>query len=479
MSKGGALDDRILVLAPAGRDAALALSILEERKLEGAVCASLEILCDELGRGAGAVVVTEEALATADLRRLSAWIDAQPPWSDMPFVVLTRRGGDLSSNPPALRLMEVLGNVSFLERPFHPTSLVSLAQVALRARRRQLQTREHLDRQVMMTAELDHRVKNMLAVIQALVLRTSDGAQTLDEFSDNLRGRIHAMTETHRLLSESHWEGAELGAIVKGELAAYRSEDSANVEVNGPDVLLRPRAAAAVSMALHELATNAAKYGAFSTTEGRVEVEWERLDADRGLRLRWAESGGPAVATPSRRGFGSRAIEQALGYEMNGSVRLEFRPGGVSCEVVLPAGEIVRAARTSRPGPAPSREPPAEAEPGRRVLVVEDSALVALEVVDAVKELGWSVVGPANRLRDALALAQSERLDGAVLDINLDGDFVYPVAEVLQNRDVPFVFASGYGSRSVVPQRFHDAPLVEKPFRTESLQATMARAFRR
>jgi len=471
-------DDRVLVLAPGGRDAALALSILRERSIRGMACSDLDSLCGELNRGAGAVVVTEEALATTDLRRLSAWLDAQPPWSDMPFVVLTRRGGDLSSNPPALRLMDMLGNVSFLERPFHPTSLVSLAQVALRARRRQLQTREHLDRQLMMTAELDHRVKNMLAVIQALVLRTGDGAQSLEEFSENLRGRIHAMTQTHRLLSESQWEGAELRAIVESELAAYRSGDGDNVEVGGPNVLLKPRAAAAVSMALHELATNAAKYGAFSTRRGHVEVVWEREDDGR-LGLRWTEAGGPPVVAPTRRGFGTRAIEQALGYELNGAVRLEFRPGGVSCEVAVPAEEIARGLAAAKPAPPPADERPPPAVAGRRVLVVEDSALVALEVVEAVTRLGWRVVGPAKRLGEALALARTEPLDGAVLDINLNGDFVYPVAEVLQNRGVPFVFASGYVGRSIMPTRFHGAPLVEKPFRADGLQATMAKTFAR
>jgi len=478
VNRSPAFDDRVLVLAPGGRDAALALSILRERGIRGIACPDLDSLCGELSRGAGAVVVTEEALATTDLRRLSAWLDAQPPWSDMPFVVLTRRGGDLSSNPPALRLMDMLGNVSFLERPFHPTSLVSLAQVALRARRRQLQTREHLDRQLMMTAELDHRVKNMLAVIQALVQRTGDGAQSLEEFSENLRGRIHAMTQTHRLLSESHWEGAELRAIVESELAAYRSGDGDNVEVGGPNVLLKPRAAAAVSMALHELATNAAKYGAFSTRRGHVEVVWEREDDGR-LGLRWTEAGGPPVVAPTRRGFGTRAIEQALGYELNGAVRLEFRPGGVSCEVAVPAEEIARGLAAAKPAPPPADERPPPAVAGRRVLVVEDSALVALEVVEAVTRLGWRVVGPAKRLGEALALARTEPLDGAVLDINLNGDFVYPVAEVLQNRGVPFVFASGYVGRSIMPTRFHGAPLVEKPFRADGLQATMAKTFAR
>jgi two-component sensor histidine kinase len=396
----------------------------------------------------------------------------------MPFVVLTRRTGDLSRNPAALRLMELLGNVSFLERPFHPTTFVSMLQVALRARGRQLQTREHLDRQLLLTAELDHRVKNMLAVIQALVLRTTAGAQSLDDFASNLGGRINAMSQTHSLLSESHWEGAGLGAIIESELAAYRSEDGANVEIRGPEVLLRPRAAAAVSMAIHELATNAAKYGAFSANDGRVLVEWTLAHGEEQLTMRWAESGGPPVREPRRRGFGTSVIERALVYELNGSATLEFQPGGVVCQLAIPTGQLARGGgATARP--ASSIEAPPWSSRVRRVLVVEDSAFVAMDVVEAVSGLGWRVVGPVNRLPDALNLAQSEPLDGAVLDINLDGDFVYPVAEVLQGRGVPFVFASGYVGRSIVPSRFHDAPLVEKPFKTEGLQAAMRQTFAR
>jgi PAS domain S-box-containing protein len=135
------ISERALVLAPLGRDASIAVAILAEAGVEGAACASLAALIGELESGAGLVVVTEEALANADLAPLSDWLQRQEEWSDLPFVLLTRHGGGLERNPAAQRHLDVLGNVTFLERPFHPTTLVSLVRSALRGRRRQYQAR--------------------------------------------------------------------------------------------------------------------------------------------------------------------------------------------------------------------------------------------------------------------------------------------------------------------------------------------------
>lgn len=138
------ISERALVLAPRGRDAGVAVAMLAEAGIEARACASLGQLVTELDRGVGIVVVTEEALATADLHPLVAWLRAQEEWSDLPFVLLTLRGGGLERNPAAARHLEVLGNVTFLERPFHPTTLVSLARAALRGRRRQYEARSRL-----------------------------------------------------------------------------------------------------------------------------------------------------------------------------------------------------------------------------------------------------------------------------------------------------------------------------------------------
>ncbi len=136
--------ERALILAPRGRDAALAAALLREAGIAADICPDVPILLVEIARGAGLAVVTEEAFGTTDLTHLSDWLARQPPWSDFPFVLLTERGGGLERNPAAARLSGVLGNVTFLERPFHPTTLVSLARTALRGRRRQYEARAML-----------------------------------------------------------------------------------------------------------------------------------------------------------------------------------------------------------------------------------------------------------------------------------------------------------------------------------------------
>ena len=138
------VSERALVLAPHGRDAPIAAAMLAEAGIEAKVCSSLPQLIEEADRGIGFVVLTEEAISTADLHPLAKWLNEQEEWSDLPFILLTTRGGGLERNPSAVRHLEVLGNVTFLERPFHPTTLVSLARSALRGRRRQYEARSRL-----------------------------------------------------------------------------------------------------------------------------------------------------------------------------------------------------------------------------------------------------------------------------------------------------------------------------------------------
>ncbi|HTK34146.1 MAG TPA: response regulator [Caulobacteraceae bacterium] len=167
MSEGGPVSERTLILAPSGRDAAIAAAILGEVGSPATTCQDLPGLCRELGRGAALALVVEEALQNADLTDLAAWIARQPPWSDFPFVLLTPRGGGLERNPTAQRLRTALGNVTFLERPFHPTTLISVVETALRGRRRQYQAREMLNEIRRGEVLLERRVEQRTAELAA------------------------------------------------------------------------------------------------------------------------------------------------------------------------------------------------------------------------------------------------------------------------------------------------------------------------
>ncbi|HWX65523.1 MAG TPA: chemotaxis protein CheB [Rhodanobacter sp.] len=200
----------------------------------------------------------------------------------------------------------------------------------------------------MMLAELNHRVKNTLATVQAIAQQTITNAPDLPNFAESFLSRLLALSHTHNLLAQDAWLGAPLIGIVNNELAPYRQDsdtrvDDARVRLQGDETHLPPKQALALSMAFHELATNAGKYGSLSIPEGQVTVTWTtRMKGQRPwLLLQWTESGGPTVEPPTRRGFGSRLIDEGVPYELDGEVTLAFPPGGVTCTIDVPLDEVV------------------------------------------------------------------------------------------------------------------------------------------
>jgi PAS domain S-box-containing protein len=193
------------------------------------------------------------------------------------------------------------------------------------------------ERQRILMAELDHRVKNTLATVSTVVSQTAGGRTSVANFVKALDGRLRSMATTHELLSFGRWRGISVAELVRQELAPYATRH--NTKVNGPEVVLRPEAGQAMAMVLHELATNAAKYGALSTKQGRVLIQWERRLNGHPLRLvvEWQEFGGPPVAAPDKAGFGTSTIRDLIPYEFGGSVDLEFASAGVRCRLELPA----------------------------------------------------------------------------------------------------------------------------------------------
>jgi len=190
------------------------------------------------------------------------------------------------------------------------------------------------ERQRLLTAEVDHRAKNLLASIQAMVLLTKRDTVSVADFTRTLVGRLHAMARAHDLLARDKWTGASLHDIIQNEFQAYAGADGARVSVVGEDTRLSARAAQTLSLALHELATNAAKHGALSVPGGRVALHSaiERQE----LQLSWVESGGPEVTPPADRGFGAVIIERSIAHELGGSVRLDFERSGLRCHLRIP-----------------------------------------------------------------------------------------------------------------------------------------------
>jgi chemotaxis family two-component system sensor kinase Cph1 len=322
-------------------------------------------------------------------------------------------------------------------------------------------------------------VKNTLSVIQSLVRFTARSSSSLDEFNTTLQNRLLTMARVQNLLSQSRWEGLSIRTIANDELAAYRDGEKSVCVVSGEPVALKPKAALAVSMALHELATNAAKYGALSAPGGRVCVDWRRVrenDADW-LALTWKESGGPPVTPPTRSGFGRILLERTVSIDLGGDVSLKFAPDGVEFRLRAPAAQIAFTKDEGRPAaaaPSDAAHPAALAH--RRVLVVEDSALVALAVHDLLEEWGMEVAATSATVWDGISAARRGDFDAALLDIDLDGEPVWPVADCLAQAGIPFVFTTAFESRMVIPPRFAGIPIVPKPYPPEELIGALSRA---
>ncbi len=344
--------------------------------------------------------------------------------------------------------------------------------------------RQRDNEQEALVSELDHRVKNVLASVQSLAAQSARRTVSLDGFLKTFLGRVDAMAAAHTLLTATRWRGAEIGNIAAAELAGLAHGQA---RWGGPEILLSPRATNALTLALHELGTNAVKFGALSTEQGRVDVRW-RASPSGGFDLVWAESDGPSVTPPSRYGFGRTLLERVTGRELGGAAVLEFRPEGVRATLTADQTALARSEPDLEAAPAPGASASAsetldrasEGEDGQddirgvRVLVVEDAVLLALELEAGLVEAGAKVVGTAASLEEAQRMSTMD-FDVAVLDANLNGHSVMPVAHALARRGTPFIFATGYGDAGAAPEGF-GAPVVRKPYNIRQIAAALVAA---
>ena len=191
--------------------------------------------------------------------------------------------------------------------------------------------------------ELTHRSKNLLAVIQAMARQTARHAGSMDGFLSQFSGRLQSLAAAHDLLVRDSWRGASMRELIQAQLAAYIDDEGQRVSMSGPAIALKPEAAQTLGLALHELAANAARFGAFSADAGRVAIAWERTQSprDEALVLDWREEGGPPVKARRKRGFGAAAIERNLALALAADVSLDFDPVGVHCRIVIPAVHLL------------------------------------------------------------------------------------------------------------------------------------------
>jgi two-component sensor histidine kinase len=200
--------------------------------------------------------------------------------------------------------------------------------------------RKHAEvRQHQLVSELNHRVKNTIATIQAMAAITASNASSIDEFASHFEARLVALSQAHSLLCEGQWGEAKLREVLAQQLKPFEGEQSSRVQLEGPEIRLQPQLALTLSMIVHELMTNAAKYGSLSVAGGRLLVAWDLVagaEGDRELTLQWVEAGGPTVTVPQRKGFGTRLIERAVTADLGGQINLLFEPSGLKGLMSIP-----------------------------------------------------------------------------------------------------------------------------------------------
>ena len=317
----------------------------------------------------------------------------------------------------------------------------------------------------LLVREIDHRAKNVLAVVQSLAHLTP----FLDkkQYVTALSGRIGSLARSHSLLSSNRWSGVRLDVLLHQELEPYGAGNDGRLIIEGPPVLIQAEAAQSLGLVIHELATNASKYGALSTRTGALEVEWG-WETGRRLVLTWRETGGPPTAAPKRQGFGATLIANAC-RQVGARIEHDWTTRGLACRIVLDRGATPSFGGLPRtPAPDALTSDEVRALRGQRVLIVEDETLVAMELTQILSAAGARIVGPVGDIESALALIEAGGVDRALLDINLSGQSVTPVADALSGRSIPFIYLTGYQEPDV------EGPVLRKPANAAALLGALA-----
>ena len=328
------------------------------------------------------------------------------------------------------------------------------------------------DLQRLLFNELNHRVKNTLATIQAIARQLLRRSASPQEFIEGFSGRVNALARAHDLLVRAEMKEIGIAALVQEQVILGR-QDSRIVHA-GPDVRLEPQTAIQAGLVLHELASNARKYGALSISTGTLAINWVVSQGENPeLVIDWRESGLQNLSAPARAGFGSTLIGEALASS-GGSTRVEFLRSGVYCQIRLPLSAKERrklaslAAQKLKDPPSPPKQAGPDNLRGRKILIVEDDAFIAMDIAELLSDEGMTVVGPARSLLRARELVKGTDFDVALIDANLNGDPVDEIADVLMGRSLPFAFCTGYGPEAL-PKQHSAVPILAKPFGRDDL----------
>jgi light-regulated signal transduction histidine kinase (bacteriophytochrome) len=335
--------------------------------------------------------------------------------------------------------------------------------------------REATNRQELLIAELNHRVRNILSLIRGLIRQSRPVEGTsVEDFVAVIDGRVHALARAHNQITDDHWGPAPVKNLLEAEAAAFLTTQKDRLILDGPSVLLNPQAYSTLALVVHELVTNSVKYGSLSVDTGEALAEWS-VDEAGNLHFCWRESNGPEVWPPQRKGFGTTIIEHSVPYDLGGTAKVDYAREGVRADFLIPAKHVVQSTAPAGNKIQLPGTPPVQAQEvssllrGKRVLLVEDSLIIALDAEDLLDRLGAKLVTTESSAVGAIAAIETDRPDLAILDINLGDHDSVPIANRLSELGVPFIFATGYGEQSQLPEVHRSRPVLQKPYTLASL----------
>jgi light-regulated signal transduction histidine kinase (bacteriophytochrome)/CheY-like chemotaxis protein len=346
--------------------------------------------------------------------------------------------------------------------------ILQLSDLAARERR------NSQERQELMIAELNHRVRNILSLVRSLVAQSKDNATSTEEFASVLGGRIQALARAHDQITNLNWAPVALKALVESEAGAYLGRRADRIKLDGPDVALDPKAFATLALVVHEMMTNSAKYGALADSTGQVEVIW-KFDRGSTLVIDWKESGGPPVQPPSRRGFGTTIIERSVPFDLKGDAEIKFDLLGVQARFVIPANYVQMMPSLAGASSRVEVEETAAPRISDTALIVEDNLIIAMAAEVILLELGARHVETAASVNQAMQAIARTQPSFALLDVNLGSESSIAVGKKLTELKVPFIFATGYGERAPIPEELADAPVIQKPYTRETVEAALGK----
>lgn len=361
---------------------------------------------------------------------------------------------------------------------------ITLLEVILRITDSAMQERARAhQQQELLIAELNHRVRNILGLIRALISQSGNEVSSVAEFTQVVGGRIHALSLAHDNITRDNWSATSLKALIRSECEAYLSGKADRIRITGDDVLVEPEAYSVLALVLHEMLTNSAKYGALCDSKGLVTVSLSRGAHNAGdLKIAWRETGGPAVRAPKRRGFGTTIIERSIPYELKGSSDVRYKLHGLEADFSVPERYITNALeatiapeKLSELNAAEGAAKASRQDQPRRVLVLEDNMIIALDAEECLLDLGVADVVLVSSNDGALAAIRSARPDFALLDFNLGSETSEPTAQALVAAGVPFAFATGYGELDHFTGAFErPVKVIQKPYSKADLERAIS-----